>query len=53
MILLRLLPIIFALLFLLSRRIDVDVSKHKEMTVKINFNILAVVFTEDKIKKVG
>ena len=51
MILLRLLPIIFALLFLLSRRIDVDISKHKEMTVKINFNILAVVLTDDKIKK--
>ena len=51
MIFLRLLPILYALLFLLSRRIDVRVSKSKEMTVKINFNILAVVLTEDKIKK--
>ena len=53
MIFLRLLPILSALLFILSRRIDVRVTKAEELTVKISFNIFAIVLTEDKIKKRG
>ena len=51
MIFLRLLPILCALLFILTRRIDVKVTKQEDVTVKISFNILAIVLSEDKIKK--
>ena len=51
MIVLRLLPLIYALLFILTRRIDVKVSKADELTVKISFNIFALLFTENKIKR--
>lgn len=53
MMLLRLLPLIFALLFILSQKIDVKVHRTDRLTVKINFNILALVLQEDKIKKNG
>ena len=52
MILLRLLPLIYALLFILSRRIDVKVHKADELTVKVNFNIFALLLTEDKFKRI-
>lgn len=51
MILLRSLPLIYALLFILTRRIEVKVHKAKGLTVKINFNIFALVLKEEKIKK--
>lgn len=51
MTILRLLLLTFALLFILTRRIDVNVYKTKELTVKINFNILALVLRENKSKK--
>ena len=53
MMLLRLLPFIYALLFILTRRIDVKVHKAEELTVKVNFNIFALLFSEDKIKKIS
>lgn len=51
MTMLRLLPFIYALLFILSRKIDVKVHKGDELTVKINFNIFAIILKEDKIKR--
>lgn len=53
MIVLRLLPIFFTLLFILSRRTNIRVTKSEELTVKINFNIFAIVLSEEKIKKRG
>ena len=53
MILFRLLPILFALLFILTRRVNIKVIKSNDLTVKINFNIFALVLSEDKIKKYG
>jgi len=53
MIVLRLLPIFFTLLFILSRKTNIRVTKSEELTVKINFNIFAIVLSEEKIKKRG
>lgn len=53
MILLRLLPVFFAALFILTRTVCVRVLKGDKLTVKINFNILAVVLAEDNTKKRG
>ena len=52
MMVLRLLPIVFALLFILSRRIDVKVYKSNRLTVKINFNILALIIREGNNQKI-
>ena len=49
--LLRLLPIFCTLLFTLTRKINVKVTKSDEITVKVNLNIFALVLTEEKIKK--
>ena len=51
MALLRFLPIFCLLLFALTRKINIRVTKSDELTVKINFNIVALVLTEAKIKK--
>ncbi len=51
MMLLRLLPITFALLYILLQRVDVKVTKRDTLTVKINFNIIALVLHEEKINK--
>lgn len=48
---LRLLPIFFLLLFILTRRVDVRVIKNEAFIVKISFNILALVLTEDKVRR--
>ena len=53
MILLRFLPIICALLFTLTQKINVKVSKKDELTVKINLNIFALILSEEKIKRRG
>ena len=53
MIFLQLLPIFCALLFTFTRKINIRVAKHDELTVKINFNIIAIILTEEKLKKNG
>ena len=50
--LLRLLPIICALLFILTRTANIRVIKSKETTVKINFNIIAIILHEEKFKSI-
>ena len=51
MIIFRLLPLICALLFTLSRKTIIKVTKSDTVTVKINFNIFAIVLSEEKIRK--
>ena len=51
MVILRLLPISFVLLFILLQGVDVKVKTIDRMTVRIDFNIIAIILTEDKIKK--
>ena len=53
MVFLQLLPIICALLFAFTRKIDIRVTKTDKLTVKINLNIFAVILTEEKIRKRG
>lgn len=53
MVILQLLPIICALLFAFTRKIDIRVTKADNLTVKINLNIFAILLTEDKIQKKG
>lgn len=49
--LLRLLPIFTAILFVLSSKYSVRITKGEKLTVKINFNIFAIVIYEDKTHK--
>ncbi len=49
----QLLPIICALLFTFTRKIDIRVTKNDRWTVKINLNIFAILLTEEKIRKRG
>ena len=42
-----------ALLFTITRIINIRVTKSDELTVKINFNIFAILLTEDKLKRNG
>lgn len=51
MLILRLLPISFALLFILLQRVDVKVKTNDRLTVRIDFNIIAIILSEDEIKK--
>ena len=51
MILFRLLPIVFALLFILVQRVNVKVVMRERLTVKINFNIIALVLYETDAKR--
>ena len=44
---LRLLLILSSLLFILFQRVDVRVTKRERLTVKISFNILALVLIDD------
>ena len=53
MVFLQLLPLFCALLFTLTRKISIRVTKRDELAVKINLNIIAILLTEDKIKKNG
>ena len=53
MLFLQLLPIICALLFTFTKKIDIRVTKADTLTVKINLNIFAILLTEDKIRKRG
>ena len=53
MVILQLLPIICALLFAFTQKIDIRVTKADNLTVKINLNIFAILLTEDKIQKKG
>ena len=53
MMFLQLLPIFCALLFAFTRKINIRVAKHDELTVKIIFNIIAIILTEEKLKKNG
>ena len=53
MLFLQLLPVICALLFTFTRKIDIRVTKADTLTVKINLNIFAILLTEDKIRKRG
>ena len=51
MVILRLLPVSFILLFILLQRVDVKVNARDKLTVRIDFNIIAIILSEDKIKK--
>ena len=51
MLILRWLIAVSGLVFILLQRIDVKITRHAKPTVKISFNILALVLTEDNIKK--
>ena len=51
MVILRLLPISFVLLFILLQRVDVKVKTRDRLIVRIDFNIIAIIFSEDRIKK--
>lgn len=48
---LRFLPILFALLFILLQRVNIKVIMREELTVKINFNIIAIVFSQTDTAK--
>ena len=52
MLFLRLFPILVAFLFILSRTVNIKVTKSWEMTVKVNFNIFAIVLKEEKLRKI-
>ena len=49
---LRLLPIGVTLLFILFQCVDVTVVKRDNLTIKINFNLLAIVLYDDKKKRI-
>ena len=51
MVILRLLPVSFVLLFILLQRVDVKVKTRDRLTVRIDLNITAIILSEDKIKK--
>lgn len=51
MVILRLLPVSFVLLFILLQRVDVKVKTRDRLTVRIDLNIIAIILSEDKIKK--
>ena len=51
MIILRLLPLICALLFTLSRKAIIRVTKNDTVTVKISLNIFAIVLSEERTRK--
>jgi hypothetical protein len=51
MIILQLLPILCLLLFILLQSVSIKIKTKDRLTVKINFNILAITLTEDEIKK--
>ena len=48
---LRLIPIFVTLLFILFQTVEIKVKMRSKLTVKINFNILAIVLYEDKRRK--
>ena len=51
MFVLRSLPLITVLLFILLQRINIRVTKSEELTVKINFNIFALVISDNQGKR--
>ena len=51
MMVLRLIPIFVALLFMLLQSVQIRLKMRDVLTVKINFNILAITLREDKTKK--
>ena len=51
MLILRLLPVVFTLLFILLQENDIKITKTDRFTVKLNFNVFAIVFYEDRKKK--
>ena len=52
MIVLRLLPLFVIILFILFQKCSIRITKKEALTVKLNFSLLAVLFTEEKIKKI-
>lgn len=51
MIVLTLIPIVVAILFILFQTVKIKVKIRDKLTIKINFNILALVLYEDKKRK--
>ena len=53
MFILRLIPVVTTLLFILLQEIDLRIIKREQLTVKINFNIFALVLISEKKSRKG